>query len=294
MTADIELPDAWPEGLRIGIKSLSCKTVKRAVDAADVLRVVLRHNLRQDNADHRHRSRIDAGRTSLNTVLFGSADPELGVKLALDALDRLRLKPPTRTDGVIAFEVVMQPPAGADAQLFWSECLHWLHATYEVVLSVVVHRDQQRPHAQCVVLAVQEGRLAGRDMQRGEFGVPRLRRAFLAHIRATLGLRPDRPKRTLSKIVAGAKRKHVPQAAGALIEQHVSMGMDVDGHGHSTAEKPMSITPMSRIGDCAPPAQTSADRLASLVALMRRVMLPMSPCPKPSSTPGSDAIGEFR
>lgn len=281
MTADTELPDAWPEGLRIGIKSLSRKTVKRAIDAIDVLR----HNLRRDNADHRHRSRIDAGRTGLNTVLFGSADPERGVVLALDALARFGLKPPTRADGVIAFEVVMQPPAGADAPPFWDECLCWLQATYDVPLSAVVHRDQQRPHAQCVVLAVRHGRMAGRDMQRGEFGVPHLRRAFLAHIRATLGLRPDRPKRTLSDIATSASQKPAPQTAGAPVRPADSMGVDVRGHGRSTAERPMSNAPMSRIGYPFPPLQTTADRLAALALLMGRVAPPMPPCPKPPSTP---------
>lgn len=197
MTERIKVPDDFADGLEFGIKSLSRGGVKRAVDGPDVIRVAMQHNLRVGNEDHRHRSRIDGHRTHLNTVLFGADSPGRVAQLAQLEVARLGAAWPSRINGVVAFEMVLQPPEGADVPEFWDECLSWVSQTFEHVLSGVAHRDQKRPHGHFIVLAIMGGRFDGRGLQRGDFGAPKLRRDFFAHIREKLGLRNDRPERLL-------------------------------------------------------------------------------------------------
>jgi len=194
--------DAWPEGLNVAFKSLSCRTVRRAKDAPDVLRVVASHMLRMGNAGHRHRSPIDTQRTPFNSVLLGPTDPESVVLASLMEFERAGAKLPRRADGVIGFEMVAQAPAGADDARFWACTVRWLRDTYPVPLLAVVHRDQRTPHLHAVVLALLDGKPAGRKMQCGAFGFPALRRSFFNRVREELDLRADRPRRTLAELAA--------------------------------------------------------------------------------------------
>lgn len=181
--------DKWPEGLQIGFKSLSQKTVSRATSVHEVVSVCARHNLRKNNEGHRHRRPIDPERTRRNWVLEGEACPEAVAAVACGTVAALGLMYPRRVDAVAAFEVVIQPPHGFDTAEFWGAVMEWVHSRYEHVLSAVVHRDQKRPHAHILALPVLGGCLAGRVMQRDRWGVPRLRHEFLAHMLKHLGLR---------------------------------------------------------------------------------------------------------
>ncbi len=194
--------DAWPKGLNVAFKALSCRSVRRAKDAPDVLRVVACHLLRTGNADHRHRSPIDAQRTPSNAVLLGPTDPESVVLAGLTEFERAGAELPRRADGVIGFEMVAQAPAGADDARFWGCIVRWLRDTYPMPLLAVVHRDQRAPHLHAVVLALLDGKPAGREMQRGAFGFPALRRSFFNRVREETGLRADRPRRTLAELAA--------------------------------------------------------------------------------------------
>ncbi|MEY8690160.1 MAG: hypothetical protein AB9M53_09840 [Leptothrix sp. (in: b-proteobacteria)] len=289
----INHPDQWATGLHIAFSALNRKKVARATDAADVLRVALRHNLRQHNSDHRHRSRIDPERTLSNTVLLGPSCPEDGTTQALEAFARHKVNLPARIDGVIAFEVVIQPPPGADVPAFWAEALRWLHATYEQPLSAVVHRDQSRPHMHAVVLALQGGRLAGRELQRGEYGFPALRRSFLNHVRDTLGLRTDRPMRSLADIAASPGKGPRSRAEAARRDVEALRRSVPAGEWGSVSAGAMSIPmheqAMSRIAAQRPasPADT-ADRLDRVHLLVAQTApksdipsAPMPACPKP-------------
>lgn len=198
--------DAWPKGLNVAFKALSCRSVRRAKDAPDVLRVVACHLLRTGNADHRHRSPIDAQRTPSNAVLLGPTDPESVVLAGLTEFERAGAELPRRADGVIGFEMVAQAPAGADDARFWGCIVRWLRDTYPVPLLAVVHRDQRAPHLHAVVLALLDGKPAGREMQRGAFGFPALRRSFFNRVREETGLRADRPRRTLAELAASPGR----------------------------------------------------------------------------------------
>lgn len=244
--------DEWPEGLQFGVKSLSTKKVARARVPSEVLQVCARHNLRRNNLEHRHRCRIDPARRSFNSVLVGADCPEAVAAEALAVLARLGLELPGRVDAVVAFEVVIQPPAGADTVEFWCAALAWVRRRFEHVVSAVVHRDQKRPHAHVLVLPVMAGRLAGRELQRGDYGAPKLRRDFLAHMRASLGLRNDRPRPDALTALAltvgkGAKTHAEAARRDAKLERRARVGMDVRGHGRSGAMRSMSKPAMSSI-----------------------------------------------
>jgi hypothetical protein len=232
-------PDEWPEGLKIGFRTLSAKRVARARQASEVVAVCARHNLRLNNAGHRHRSRIDPARTPLNWVMEGERCPEAVAASAAGILAGFGLTYSGRIDAVAAFEVVIQPPPGWDGPEFWGAAMEWASTTFEHVISAVVHRDQSRPHGHILVLPVLSGRLCGRDMQRGSFGVPHLRLAFYAHIRAVLGLREGRSD-VLTRLALSAGRGPKKHAEAARRDADFvrragvpGLGLDIDGLGHS-------------------------------------------------------------
>ena len=243
----IKSPDEdWGTGLRFAGKTLSIKKVGRATVPLDVLPVVLAHNLRQGNAAHRHRRPIDGARSPLNEVLLGPTDVDVAADLAHNALVECGIKS-CRRDTIVAVELVIQPPDGADGPTFWRTCLKWVGARYKHVLSAVVHRDQGRPHLHVVALAVTDGRLCGNAMSSGANRFVVQRREFMAHVRLTLGLRPDRKVRTLAdlavspgrgpKTKAQADRRDAALVRKVEAERHrANMGMGVDGHGGSALE----------------------------------------------------------
>lgn len=193
--------DDWRPGLRFSVKSLNIKTVKRANTPDDVLPVCLAHNLRQGNHEHRHRSRIDSTRSRLNEVWAGPDRLEVAAAVVRDTLESLDITP-SRRDAIMGVEMVFQPPNGIDLRPFWSACLTWAQARYEHIVSATVHHDQKRPHMHIIALAVRGGRLAGNEMT-AHPNRPRQRRAdFMAYMRETLGLRPDRKVKTLGDFAA--------------------------------------------------------------------------------------------
>lgn len=260
--ADATHPDLWGAGLRFGAKALNVKTVARAATPADVLRVCLAHNLRSGNEDHRHRSRIDKTRAAMNEVLHGPACPDTAAELAINVLSELGIKPPRR-DSIMAVELVFQPPDRADTPAFWSVCLAWSGIRYRHIVSAVVHRDQSRPHMHLIALAVADGRLAGNDLTSGPNRFVLQRRAFMAHVRDTLGLRPDRPVKTLADLVVSTGKGPKTRAAAARRDSELmrstgaawircTVGMGVDGHGGRAPETvnphahPKTPTPLLR------------------------------------------------
>lgn len=92
----------------------------------------------------------------------------------------------------MGIEYVFQPPDGHDTPEFWVACLAFLDGRGLHVVSAVVHRDQERPHMHAIVLAVEGGRFAGATLTSGTNRLYAQRIAFMAHVRARLGLRPDR------------------------------------------------------------------------------------------------------
>lgn len=245
MTADdTDHPDAWGPGLRVRLKTLSVKTVSRAATHADVLPVCLAHNLRSGNEDHRHRSRIDPGRLSLNEAMRGAACPLVAAEVARSVFDELNIVP-ARRDAIMGIEAVFQPPEGADTPEFWRECLSWVDGRYEHVLSAVIHRDQVRPHMHVLMLPIEGGKLAGNALTSGAGRFALQKRDFLAHMRDRLGLRPGRPVKTLAALAVTAGKGAKTHAAAARRDAKLlrevgaewkrePMGMGVDGHGGSS------------------------------------------------------------
>lgn len=217
MTADADKstnPDEWGAGLWFAGKALNVKAVKRAADFGEVLPVCLSHNLREGNEAHRHRSPIDPTRRGLNEVLRGSASLPVAAELVRNAFDEMGIVP-ARADAIAGIELVFQPPDGQDKPAFWSECLAWVDARYQHVVSAVVHRDQKRPHIHVIALAVSGGKLAGNTLTSGAGRFTIQRREFMAHVFATLGLRPNRRAVDPLKKLALSTGKGARTAAGA-------------------------------------------------------------------------------
>ncbi|WP_294000213.1 plasmid recombination protein [Sphaerotilus sp.] len=245
MSAD-DHPDAWAPGLRLRLKALNVKTVARAADPGEVLPVCLSHNLRTGNEDHRHRSRIDPARTGANEVLRGPACPLVAAELVRSVLEELGIVP-ARRDTIMGVEAVIQAPEGADVPAFWSECLTWAAGRYQHIVSAIVHRDQSRPHLHVIALAVAGGRLAGNALTSGAGRFTLQKREFLAHMRDRLGLRPDRPMKTLAALALttgkGAKTHAAAARRDAKLDREAgadwkreTLGMGVHGHGGSETE----------------------------------------------------------
>jgi Plasmid recombination enzyme len=225
---------------------LNVKSVARAAEPGEVLPVCLSHNLRTGNEDHRHRSRIDPTRTGTNEVLRGSACPLVASELVRSVLEELGIVP-ARCDAIMGVEAVIQAPEGSDTPAFWSECLRWVESRYQHIVSAVVHRDQSRPHLHVIALAVADGKLAGHALTSGAGRFTSQRREFLAHMRDRLGLRPDRPVKTLAALALttgkGAKTHAAAARRDAKLNREAgadwrpeAVGMAVDGHGGSETE----------------------------------------------------------
>lgn len=287
-------PDDLGPGLVFRLKTLNTNSVARAKTPEDVLPICLAHNLRQLNGDHRHRRPINSARTPSNSILVGPADPEVAAELAANILAELGLTLPARVDAVAGFEGVIQPPDGFDTTEFWGEALAWVRGRYQHVISFVVHHDQKRPHAHVLVLPVLDGELAGSTLQTGEHGFPRQRQSFLAHMRAKLGLRPDRKTKTktLTDIALstgkGAKTRAAEARRDAQLQRATGaewvaadVGMKVDGH-ECRAEQTATFMPTTfRIAQVSP----HAHRLEKLHFMMAAARPPMRPCPPPPKSP---------
>jgi len=288
-------PDHWPPGLHFAGKRLNVKTVRRAADFGEVLPVALAHNLREGNEAHRHRSPIDPTRRGANEVLRGPAGLSVAVELARGIFDELGIFP-ARADAIAGLELVFQPPDGADTPAFWSECLAWVDARYQHVVSAIVHRDQKRPHLHVLALAVAGGKLAGNDLTAGSNQFPIQRREFLAHIFATLGLRPNRRAADPLKRLALSTGKGARTAAGAAsrdakltrdagtewkrpdvcIGVEVHRGSPVEGTDPYAHEKHRPLRLRS-----ASPSEAIPENGPQPPVFEATPATPMTPCPKP-------------
>ena len=298
MSADAENatnPDHWPPGLHFAGKRLNVKTVRRAADFGEVLPVCLSHNLREGNEAHRHRSPIDPTRRGANEVLRGSASLPVAVELVRNAFDELGIVP-ARVDAIAGLELVFQPSDGHDAPAFWDACLRWVDGRYQHIVSAVVHRDQKRAHMHVVVLAVAGGKLAGNDLTAGSNQFTIQRREFMAHVFATLGLRPNRraadPLKRLAlttgkgaRTAAGAASRDakLTRAAGADWKRpEVCIGVDV--HRGSTVE---GTDPYAHKNDrplrlgSASTSEAIPENGPQTPVFEATPATPMTPCPKP-------------
>ena len=239
--------DDWAPGLTFRLKVLNTKTVKRAKTPGEVLPVCLAHNLRQGNDEHRHRSRIDPSRTHRNEAWAGPDRLDVAEALVRDTLESFGLEP-KRRDTIMGVEMVIQPPHVIDLRVFWSECLAWAHGRFEHVVSAVVHHDQKRPHMHILALAVAGGRLAGNELTASPNRRHQRRADFMAYMRHTMGLRPDRAVKTLGDFAASpgkgpksraeAERRDAALIRSAVaVRQPSNVGMGVDGHGGSVLAK---------------------------------------------------------
>jgi hypothetical protein len=112
---------------------------------------------------------------------------------------------------------VFQPPDGWDADEFYAECFAWVRNRFQHPLSAVAHRDQKRPHMHVLVLAVQDGKLDGSAMTNEGNRWAARRADFMATMRSSLGIRPDRQSKpkTMAGIFTGQGKGAKTHAAAA-------------------------------------------------------------------------------
>ena len=296
--ADVEVlnPDEWGEGLRFALKALNIKTVKLAKVANAVLLVCLQHNLRKDNGRHRHRYPIDRARTPQNTVLLGAAEPSICAEVAVSILDELGIEP-ARCDTIMGVELVFQPPRGWDVARFYDECLTWLARRYTYVISAVVHRDQKRPHLHVLALAVTGEQLAGAAMTSKQNRLEAQRSDFMRHMRATLGLRPDREAKSLARPSAltklatsagkGPKTHAAADKSDAELERRASARTtDLIAHQpHSPAEIQTNlIAPTSYCASLSDVLRLFAEGVSAGL-FPSTPLRPVTPAPRPLTPP---------
>ena len=196
--------DNWGPGLHYGHKALNARSVARAKNFDEVIREVLRHTLRIDNEKHRHKRPPDRARTCLNEVLVGPATPDQGAQEASKKFKALGIAP-SRWDNIAAVEIVVQPPDGWGCDEFWNESLTWVGREVGPIFSAVVHRDQDVPHMHVIVLAIQDGQLAGSALTTGDCSLPARQKHFTQHMRATFGLRADRTPGKAGRRIKGKR-----------------------------------------------------------------------------------------
>jgi hypothetical protein len=277
--------DDWQPGLRFSVKALNTRSVKRASRPGDVLPVCLAHNLRQGNQDHRHRRRIDPDRSSLNEVWAGPDRLDVAVALVRDTLEALDIEP-RRRDAIMGVELVFQPPYGIELHPFWAACMTWAQSRFEHIVSATVHHDQKRPHMHVLALAISGGRLAGNEMTASPHRPKQRRADFMAFMRQTLGLRPDRKVKTLGDIAASHGKGPKTRAEAEKREARMGgarpeVGVGVHGLGGS---QPEPINPHSP----QPPViahLSHHDKVRLLWALVADLRVtpasPLEPPPKP-------------
>lgn len=219
----------------------------------------------------------------------------MAVELVRNAFDELGIVP-ARADAIAGIELVFQPPDGSDTPGFWSECLAWVDARYQHVVSAVVHRDQKRPHLHVIALAVSGGKLAGNTLTSGAGRFTIQRREFMAHVFATLGLRPNRRAVDPLKKLALSTGKGARTAAGAASRDakltreagaewrrpDVCMGVGVHGglsvatgnpHAHQKGQPPYcAVLPLT---------QATPENGLQTTDSGHPPATPMTPCPKP-------------
>jgi len=243
-------------GLNFDRKTLNTKKVKRAKRPTEVLLVCLQHNCRKGNEGHRHRHPIDPARTVHNTVLRGSSELGVCAEVAASIFNELGIEldsSRTRVDAIVGIEYVFQPPPGWDVPAFYEECLAWVDQNVSHVVSAIVHRDQKRPHMHVIVLAVADGRLCGAELTSGQNHRDAQRVRFRAHVRAMLGLRPDREAKAPAKSTALVKlatstgkgpRTHAAAAkSDAALERRAGASMTnlIAHQPHSPAAQPTDL-----------------------------------------------------
>lgn len=170
----------------------------------DALLKAARHNLREIYAENRGDGHIDPSRSHLNRVLEGAATAR-----AIDALAKSEAPEKLRRDAVRAIEVLVSLKVDQSAAVdddFFFDALEWVRSFFGVrVLSAVVHRDEESPHAHYLLLPLVNGRMVGSDLIGNKSRLRNMQESFYRGVAAGHGL--SKP--------ASAKRQSMPFKDGA-------------------------------------------------------------------------------
>lgn len=148
------------------VKTLSMETT-RSNSHDEVLRRVMRHNLREIQSEFGERSGsvIDPRRIRFNEILFGLYTSDGVAEVAHEAM--LTEKVRRRANAALGIEIVCSLPNGLkiDYRAYFKDAAQWAEKYFDVpMLSTVIHNDEDYPHVHIVMLPMREGKLMGRNL----------------------------------------------------------------------------------------------------------------------------------
>ena len=192
------------------VKSLSMKTT-RSSNHAEVIRRVMRHNLREIQAEFGTGARgtIDPSRIRFNEVLSGldTADEVAGI--ARDALQAAGVTP--RKNAALGIELVVSLPAGTeiDTRAYFLDAMRWAQRFFAVpLLSAVIHADEDYPHAHIVMLPLRDGKLIASELLGDRKTTKAMQADFHEQVGKRYGLRLPRPQKRHSAAERHAAMQH--------------------------------------------------------------------------------------
>lgn len=181
-------------------KTLSKKTT-RSGTSDDVLKRVMRHNLREIQSEFGERadSKIDAQRIRLNEVLVGLTTSDGVARLANDTM--LTAGAAQRANAALGIEIVCSLPNGLkiDYRDYFRSAVEWAHHYFRIpILSAIVHNDEDYPHLHIVMLPMREGTLMGRNILGGRAETVLMHKNFHTEVGKKYGLRTPTPRKRYS------------------------------------------------------------------------------------------------
>lgn len=187
-----------------------------------------RHNLREIQAESGAHEHIALNLSYRNVVLHGPTNSRAIVELT-GALkeEYVGLKRKLRVDHVQALEFVisLHNDADIDQMEYFRASTRWLIKTFgsRMLLSAVVHLDEEAPHMHALVLPIVAGRYeGGSPIKRA--GLHRLKDAFAQEVGEPFGLSFERKERLTAKQRAVAYSlvvDHLLASSDSVIKSHV-------------------------------------------------------------------------
>lgn len=199
-------------------KTLSMEKT-RSRKPADVIPRVMRHNLREIQAEYGTSSRgtIDPRRIQFNEVIFGPDTSDAVAEAAQAAMQAAGVKP--RKNAAMGIELVVSLPAETriDTRTYFVDAMRWAQQFFAVpLLSAVIHADEDYPHAHIVLLPLRDGRLIATELLGDRKATKAMQTDFHEKVGKRYGLRLPRPQQRHSAAV----RRDALQLAFDVLERN--------------------------------------------------------------------------
>lgn len=184
-------------------KPLSMKTT-RSNSHDEVLRRVMRHNLREIQSEFGERSDsvIDPRRICFNEILFGLDTSDGVAEVAHEAMLTERVR--RRANAALGIEIVCSVPNGLtiDYRAYFKDAAQWAEKYFDVpMLSAIIHSDEDYPHVHIVMLPMREGKLIASELLGDRKTTKSMQADFHEQVGKRYGLRLPRPQKRHSAVV---------------------------------------------------------------------------------------------